>query len=445
MSIRRPTRRKFYINVVVGLMLLVLLITPSTTFASEVKVDRLSGLNRYDTAVKVAQAGWSSAETVVLTIGTNFPDALAGTPLAYSLDAPILLTAKDVLPAETKQEIARLKPKSVIILGGPQIISEKVESELTSLGVTSKRIFGQNRYETAVKISQELNSPSDTAVVAFGGNFPDSLSIASFAAQNKYPIFLIDKTSIPAIVKEELKKYSRTIIVGGVGVVSSEVEAQVPNPVRIAGQDRYSTSANIVKQLSTSPLEPAYIATGQNFADALSGSVLAAKRNSAILLVQTNQAPAPIKSFVTDQNIANLSIIGGTGAVSNNVVAQFTTSLEEYVVQTAKSLRGVPYAWGGTTPRGFDCSGYLNYVFAQHNISLPRTTADIWAYGTSVSSPSIGDIVFFETYKPGPSHAGIYIGNNQFIHASSSSGVTISSLGESYWKARYLGVKKVIK
>lgn len=112
------------------------------------------------------------------------------------------------------------------------------------------------------------------------------------------------------------------------------------------------------------------------------------------------------------------------------------------IISTAKQYIGSPYKWGGNTPTGFDCSGYLNYIFNQHHIFLPRTVEDIYKVGQYVSSPQKGDIVFFETYKAGPSHAGIYLGDNKFIHASTSKGVTISDMTTSYWESRYLGAKR---
>ncbi|WPZ18144.1 peptidoglycan-binding protein [Geobacillus subterraneus] len=113
------------------------------------------------------------------------------------------------------------------------------------------------------------------------------------------------------------------------------------------------------------------------------------------------------------------------------------------LIADAAELLGTPYVWGGETPEaGFDCSGFLTYVFKQQGVSLPRTVADIWSVGKPVSSPAVGDIVFFETYKKGPSHAGIYIGNGQFVHSGASTGVTISRLEQSYWKQRYLGAKR---
>lgn len=118
---------------------------------------------------------------------------------------------------------------------------------------------------------------------------------------------------------------------------------------------------------------------------------------------------------------------------------------KENIVDYAKKFIGVPYKWGGTTPKGFDCSGFLVYVFKEYDVQLPRTSADQYKRGESVDRNGLvpGDIVFFTTYKPGPSHVGLYIGDNEFIHASNN-GVTISSLDKSYYKTRYIGAKRYL-
>ncbi|MFY3792275.1 LysM peptidoglycan-binding domain-containing protein [Ureibacillus sp. MALMAid1270] len=113
------------------------------------------------------------------------------------------------------------------------------------------------------------------------------------------------------------------------------------------------------------------------------------------------------------------------------------------LIAEGKKYLGVPYVWGGSTPSGFDCSGFLNYVYGKVGISIPRTVETIYADSTSVTTPQPGDLVFYTTYKAGPSHAGIYIGDNKFLHAGSSTGVTITDMNNPYWKARYLGAKKV--
>ncbi|MGE6487613.1 C40 family peptidase [Paenisporosarcina sp. NPDC076898] len=115
------------------------------------------------------------------------------------------------------------------------------------------------------------------------------------------------------------------------------------------------------------------------------------------------------------------------------------------IIDYADNYIGTPYQYGGTTPTAFDCSGYITYVFRKFGINLPRTTADIYKVGQSVSKSNLmpGDIVFFQTVKAGPSHAGIYAGNNQFIHTSTSRGVRFDNINDSYWGPKYLGAKRV--
>lgn len=405
-------------------------------------INRISGDNRYHTAVEVSKQGWSSgADTIVLSVGNNFPDALAGTPLAHSLNAPILLTDKNYIPSEIVSEIKRLGAKQAIILGGTGVISGNVADSLGKMGLTVNRIAGKDRFETTVQISNKLPE-TDTAIIAFGRNFPDSLSIASYAAVNGYPIFLVEKNSIPSEVKKQLSKYNNTIVVGGEGVITNQVLEQLPNPTRVAGSSRFGTAATVSEKLQA-PSESVYIATGMSFADALTGSVLAAKKNTSILLVEKNSVPTEINSVIQNNSIHTFGIIGGKSVVSEDVSKALGFDLDK-LINTAKAYLGTPYVWGGTTTSGFDCSGYTQFVFRESGITLPRQTTDQYVTGSKVSSPSVGDLVFFETYKEGPSHVGIYIGNNEFIHAGSTRGVEISSMDNVYWKPRYLGSRDVL-
>ena len=121
--------------------------------------------------------------------------------------------------------------------------------------------------------------------------------------------------------------------------------------------------------------------------------------------------------------------------------AETSMSKIDQLITEAKKYIGVPYKWGGSTLKGFDCSGYLNYVYNQKGVSISRTVATIWNETKAVSKPSVGDIVFYNTTGNGPSHAGIYIGNNKFIGSQSSTGVAIVDMNSSYWSTKYLGAR----
>lgn len=135
-----------------------------------------------------------------------------------------------------------------------------------------------------------------------------------------------------------------------------------------------------------------------------------------------------------------------TGVTPSAAALKETNSTAEEIIATAKKYIGAPYLWGGITPAGFDCSGYMQYVFKIHAITLPRTSVQQSNYGTYVARSQLqpGDLVFFVTGSNGVSHVGMYIGNNEFIHCSTSSGVIISSMNNSYWSARYHSGRRVL-
>jgi cell wall-associated NlpC family hydrolase len=113
---------------------------------------------------------------------------------------------------------------------------------------------------------------------------------------------------------------------------------------------------------------------------------------------------------------------------------------------TALSLRGAPYRNGGIDPNGFDCSGFVRYVYQQHGVPMPREVREQFRVGKNVDRGRLepGDLVFFSTVAPGASHVGIVIGGDQFIHAPSERGVVrVENLSSQYWSTRYIGAKRV--
>ena len=148
-----------------------------------------------------------------------------------------------------------------------------------------------------------------------------------------------------------------------------------------------------------------------------------------------------VETLKTLNNLTSNTLYIGQVLKLNDAPLPAVTVNVDKLIADAKALMGVPYLWGGTTPSGFDCSGFVQYVYAQQGIKLPRVAQDQWNAGKVVTTPQVGDLVFFTTYQAGPSHNGIYIGNNEFIHSGSSTGVTIASLSNSYWKPLFLGYR----
>lgn len=291
-----------------------------TLEASAGSTTRLGGQDRFDVAINVSKSGWPSASTVVLANWEAFGDALAATPLAYKYNAPMLLTKPGALTPRTKEEIKRLRTKNVIIVGGTISVSNTIVNELKAMGISVKRIAGNSRMEVANNISKELGA-SSKVVIADGFNFPDALSIAPYAARNGYPILLTNnKHNLEQSTQNLInsRNISQTIISGGPLSVSETVYKSVPNPRRFGGNSRYEVSANIANAYFSSRSN-AFVTKGTIFADALTGSVLAAKRNAPILLIESNSIPKPIKSSIANNEFTNFTILGGPISVSESI------------------------------------------------------------------------------------------------------------------------------
>lgn len=140
--------------------------------------------------------------------------------------------------------------------------------------------------------------------------------------------------------------------------------------------------------------------------------------------------------------------ISANHSVSPDPTIAGQTDTQNVIISTAQKYMGVPYVWGGTTTDGFDCSGFTQYVMQQNGISLPRTAAEQFAIGTPIDKADLqtGDLVFFTTYKPGASHVGIYMGDGNFINASSvAKEVTITALDKAYYVEHYIGARRYTK
>ncbi|QHT47802.1 hypothetical protein M662_15355 [Bacillus sp. SB49] len=287
----------------------------------EKATERVKGADRYETAIEISKKGWDHADTVVIARGDEFADALAGAPLAYQKDAPILLTKTDGLSSKVTEEIKRLGAKNAVILGGTGAVSNYVKYQLNGIGVQVERISGKNRFQTAAGIAARLGGNPENVIVADGFNYPDALAVAPYAAKEGYPILLSKTDKLPAITKTALRDFDQSIIVGGTNAVSEDVEAMLPAPTRYKGADRYETASIIAEKL-TAPKGKTFVATGADFADALTGSVLAAKQDASMLLVRKDKLPATTEETIEKLDLNNFQVLGGTNAVSDEVADQ---------------------------------------------------------------------------------------------------------------------------
>ena len=307
-------------------------------------VHRYGGANRYQTAAMIANdsAVFSDSKFVLLASGTSYADALAGVPLAKAYNAPILLTDKDILPNNTLEQIKALKNvTSVIILGGTGVISEGVEKQIQQSGYVTERIAGATRFETAAKIAQRLekvtgDAPKSVFFVCFN-NFPDALSASAAAAVKGSPILYTRQTGeLDSATQEYLKsvngKTTSAYVIGGEGVISESVrkfkieKCLGVQAQRVAGADRYLTSVAVNKVFRNSFRGNSIcIATGKDFPDALSGSVLAAITDSPVLLVG-NVLSASQKNYLKGRQAEKIHVFGGTSAVSEKTVQSIKTA-----------------------------------------------------------------------------------------------------------------------
>lgn len=295
-----------------------------------VTTDRLSGSDRYTTAVKISMKGWLNSDTVVLATGENFPDALCAAPLAKIFNAPILLTQMNTLNKDTENEIARLGVKKVFIIGGQGVISDSVMNDIKSKNIECVRLSGNNRFDTAIEVAKCISDYSTVTnlAVTTGDDFADALSISPIAAQKGMPIILVPKDNLPESVKSYIssKEITKTYIMGGNDIISDTVAKEFPAFERIEGNDKYLRNIAVLHKFSGDiKLDKIYMATGDNYPDALAGSELASVTSSPIILINNasqQDTQSLIKTNLSEllPNIKEVMILGGEAAVPSSIL-----------------------------------------------------------------------------------------------------------------------------
>lgn len=266
---------------------------------NKINVDTIKGVDRYKTSAKISQQTFPNhIKTVVLASGENFADSLVAGSLANKENAPVLLTQKEKLPQVIKDEITRLKPEEVIIVGGEKSVNIKGLKNV-------KRFAGKDRFETSVEVYKHVN-PNGKVALASGFNFADALCATPLSSKENLPIILTDGHNLPkGITKDKV-----ALIFGGEKSVNIK---GLENTRRLAGADRYETALIIAKEFGN--LEKFVLADGRNYPDALSVGPLAHKNNQPILLTDPSHTDF-IKQIVRDNNTKEITVVGGEQSIS---------------------------------------------------------------------------------------------------------------------------------
>lgn len=308
---------------ILGLMLAGMMlanVVPQVSLASnDYNVKRIDGVNRYHTAMNIAESAFTKCDRAVLVSGNNFADALSAGNLADH--APIFLAEKDAISQGTVNTMYALGVKEVVIIGGEKSVPKSVEERLKKENFKVIRIAGRNRYETSTKLAKQLKAKNNgNVVLASGEKFADALSAAPYAVQKKQTLVLTDGKTLPKDIKAKDVK----AIIGGEKSVNIK---GLNKAQRISGKDRYETSLEVLKHMNKT--QSAVIADGRDYPDALAAAPYAVKKNTGILL-SNDSAIDKIKEYVDSQNISDITLIGGEKSITKYQEQKFTkTSTEQ--------------------------------------------------------------------------------------------------------------------
>ncbi|MGN5979701.1 cell wall-binding repeat-containing protein [Finegoldia magna] len=285
---------------------------------------RIAGKNRYESAAQISKEQFTNAKKVIVVNAQKYADALSATTLSdgkYS----ILYTEKDSLPTATRNEIQRLNPVEVYLLGGKQSISSGIENILKKYSNKVTRIAGRDRYETSAKVA--AMSKKKNVVIASGENFSDPLYASSYAYSNNAKILLSSGKTLSRQTRDYLLRNKSSIgkvtVVGGGQSISSATVRYIQsvtgkNVSRISGRSRYDGSVKVANSMNK---DKVFIASGEDFADALAISPLAQKLNAPILLSSRSKLDTSVIAFLNNfkKSIKDVYIVGGYRTIDNNV------------------------------------------------------------------------------------------------------------------------------
>jgi putative cell wall-binding protein/peptidoglycan/xylan/chitin deacetylase (PgdA/CDA1 family) len=306
-------------------------------------VVRLAGADRYGTAASITSRFFAPGVPVVYVAnGTSFPDALSAGPAAGRASSPVLFVRGDGIPTATKNELTRLRPGRIVVVGGTSVVTGTVLEQLRPYTTgTVTRVSGGTRFDTSAAVSRSAFPSADVVYVSTGRNWPDALSAGAAAVVQGAPVLLSDTTVVPAVVLAEIDRLnpSRIMLVGGATAVSETAAGQlrtIAPTERVWGDDRYRTALAVSTRVFGPDRPGVSIATGLAFPDALAGVPATRHTRGPILLARPTGIPGSGELDRLTPTTAYL--LGGT------------QSLPVEVARAAQRERGV--CWAGPTLLG---------------------------------------------------------------------------------------------
>jgi len=322
----------------------------STRASFKVFTIRLWGGDRFETASAISREGWENSQYVILTTGEGmdtFADALSGTPLSVLFNAPILLTNTDYLNDEALKEINRLGASRIYLLGGQGVVSNNIRLKLEQMGKNVIRLWGENRYETAVKVAAELrrHKPFRNVILTTGSEFQYALMAAPFAARNGIPILFTENNSLNALTKRMLGEWDikDVEIIGNDSIVSEDVADELRGMgitvSRVSGDSIQKTNINVVKRYNPDTKSLALTRDDLHY-DGIAGGPFAAKNNISIFLVGNDIISDDIAQYIDGLSININYIFGGTGAISEAVAEALIITNDMLLEMGQNTLNG---------------------------------------------------------------------------------------------------------
>jgi putative cell wall-binding protein len=337
------------------------LVSLAVSPAAAATASRLAGPDRYATAVALSRSSFSSGVPVAYVVrGADFPDALAAGPAAARRGGPVLLVERDRLPAATAEELSRLQPAEIVVVGGAQSVSDKVAQELH--GYTEgavRRIAGPDRHGTAAALSAATWPSAGTVFIAGGQSFADALAATPAAHRAEAPLLLVSRSSVPTATAQEIRRLGarRAVILGGSATVDAGAESQlrslVGEVVRWSGADRSATSAVVSSRTFAPGLRAVYLATGASYADALAGGPVAARAGSPVLLVRGNCIPHTVQAEIDRLAPQSLVLLGGPAALGPGVADRTTCPWSGATARKPSVSPSSTPAWNDDAPDPF--------------------------------------------------------------------------------------------